>query len=254
MPKRLITSAALFALLAVLSLATATDAIACKKCAKHNTAAEAKEAPKHNVAPEGFTALFNGKDIDGWVKKSGFCEYTVKDGIITGHTAKGSGNTFLTTAKEYGDFELKFDVLLHDNGLNSGVQIRSKVVKDADNEWGGRLGGPQCEIEAGPGQSGYIYGEATGKGWLSPEPKSKDKKVNSHEHFMNGEWNSYHIIAKGNNIKTFINGHPVADLTVTDDIQEKFAKGVIGLQVHSVKGDPKWSVSWRNIYIKELSE
>ena len=41
-------------------------------------------------------------------------------------------------------------------------------------------------------------------------------------------------------------------MTVTDDIQEQFAKGVIGLQVHSVKGDPKWSVSWRNIYIKEL--
>ena len=251
MTKRLITAAALFAMLAVLSVVTATDAIACKMCAKHNTAAEAKEAP-HNVAPEGWTALFNGKDIAGWVKKSGFCEYTVADGIITGHTAKGSGNTFLTTPNEYGDFELKFDVLLHDNGLNSGVQIRSKVVKNPDNEWGGRLGGPQVEIEAGPGQSGFIYGEATGKGWLSPEPKSKDKAVKQHEHFKNGEWNNYHIIAKGNNIKTFINGHAVADLTVTDDIQKEFAKGVIGLQVHSVRGDPKWSVSWRNIYIKEL--
>lgn len=249
MLQRLTLTAALVAVLALLSIHTATDANACKKCAAHNTSTEAKPGP-HNTAPEGWTALFNGKDIDGWVKKSGFCEYTVADGMITGHTAKGSGNTFLCTPSEFGDFELKFDVLLHDGGLNSGVQIRSQVVKE--NKWGGRLGGPQVEIEKGPGQSGYIYGEATGKGWLSPEPKSKDKAVNSHQHFVNGEWNSYHIIAKGNNIKTFINGHAVADLTVTDDIQEKFAKGVIGLQVHSVKGDPKWKVSWRNIYIKEL--
>ncbi|MCG8400481.1 MAG: DUF1080 domain-containing protein, partial [Firmicutes bacterium] len=159
---------------------------------------------------------------------------------------------FLCTPNEYGDFELKFDVLLHDNGLNSGVQIRSKVVKDHNNKWGGRIGGPQVEIEKDPGQSGFIYGEATGKGWLSPEPKSKDKKVNSHDHFKNGEWNTYHIIAKGNNIKTFINGHAVADLTLPDDIADQFSKGVIGLQVHSVRGDPNWKVSWRNIYIKEL--
>ena len=251
MAKRLITLTALFAILALLSLHTATDASACDKCAKHNASnkTQAKEAP-HNVAPEGFTALFNGKDIDGWIVKSGKCTYEVKDGIITGTTVKGSPNTFLTTSKEYGDFELKFDVLLHDKGLNSGCQIRSQIVKD--DKWGGRLGGPQCEIEAGPGQSGYIYGEATGKGWLSPEPKSKDKAVNSHQYFVNGEWNQYHIIAKGNNIKTFINGHAVADLDLPGDIAEKFSKGVLGLQVHAVGGDPKWRVSWRNIYIKEL--
>ena len=251
MLRNLTIPAALVAVLALFSIHTATSANACKKCAAHNTSTEAKEAP-HNVAPEGWATLFNGKDIDGWIVKSGYCTYEVKDGMITGTTAKGSGNTFLCTPNEYGDFELKFDVLLHDNGLNSGVQIRSKVVKDHNNKWGGRIGGPQVEIEKDPGQSGFIYGEATGKGWLSPEPKSKDKKVNSHDHFKNGEWNTYHIIAKGNNIKTFINGHAVADLTLPDDIADQFSKGVIGLQVHSVRGDPNWKVSWRNIYIKEL--
>ena len=249
MLRHLTIPAVLVAVLALFSIHT-TTASACKKCAKHNTSTEAKETP-HNVAPEGWTALFNGKDIDGWVVKSGYCTYEVKDGMITGTTAKGSGNTFLTTPKEYGDFELKFDVLLHDNGLNSGVQIRSKAKGDL-NKYGGRITGPQAEIEASPGQSGFIYGEATGKGWLSPEPKSKDKKVNSHDHFKNGQWNSYHIIAKGNNIKTFINGHAIADLTLPDDIAEQFSRGVIGLQVHSVRGDPNWKVSWRNIYIKEL--
>ena len=46
--------------------------------------------------------------------------------------------------------------------------------------------------------------------------------------------------------------YAVEDLELKKDYYEQFKQGVIGLQVHSVKGDPKWSVSWRNIYIKEL--
>ena len=233
---------AFFVLLAVITFVMPDLAIACDKCAKHNAA---KTAPI-NTAPEGWTALFNGKDIDGWVKKSGKATYEVKDGIITGTTVKGSPNTFLCTPKEYGDFELKFEVLLHDNQLNSGVQLRSKVVKE--DKFGGRIGGPQCEIEKGPGQSGLIYGEASG-GWQSAKEKTKAQ----HKQFKNGEWNQYHIICKGNNIKTFINGEAVEDLTLKDAYHEKFKQGVIGLQVHSVGGDPKWKVSWRNIYIKELN-
>ena len=252
MSRRYLLPAALVAMLATLSIATATTASACKKCATHNTStqAAAKEAP-HNVAPEGFTALFNGKDLKGWHIKSGEATYDVKDGIITGTTVKGSPNTFLCSDNEYGDFELTFDVLLHDNQLNSGCQVRSQLIGNKE-KFGGRLSGPQCEIEASSGQAGYIYGEALSTGWLSPEPKSKDKAVNSHAHFKNGQWNKFRIVAKGNNIKTFINGEPIADLKIVDDIQEKYSQGVIGLQVHSVGGDPKWSVSWRNIYIKEL--
>eukprot|EP00752_Nemacystus_decipiens_P013540 g11998.t1 len=249
MAKRLITSTALLALLGTVSFFNATTAHACKSCEACKAQAvttEAEEAPKHNVAPEGWTALFNGKDIDGWVRKSGYCEYTVQDGIITGQTAKGSGNTFLCTPNEYADFELQFDVLLHDAGLNSGVQVRSKIIKDHDNKWGGRIGGPQVEI-ASTGRSGYIYGEASTRRWMTPGAKEK-----SHEHFITGEWNTYHVIAKGNAITTKINGHEIATTVLPDDFQKQFSKGVIGLQVHSVRGDPKWKVSWRNIYIKKL--
>lgn len=246
MAKRTLITTALVAVLAILSIQTATDANACKKCDKHNPKTEAKEAPKHNVAPEGWTALFNGKDIDGWVVKSGFCTYEVKDGMITGTTAKGSGNTFLTTPNEYGDFELKFDTYLHDGGLNSGVQIRSKVMKD--NDHGGRIGGPQVEI-ASNGNSGFIYGEFSTRKWMTENVKEK-----KHKHFKVGQWNTYHVVAKGNTITTKINGHEIATTVLPDDFQEQFAKGVIGLQVHSVKGDPNWKVSWRNIYIKELGE
>ena len=115
-----------------------------------------------------------------------------------------------------------------------------------DDKWGGRIGGPQVEI-ASNGNSGFIYGEASTRRWMTENVKELN-----HKHFKVGQWNTYHIIAKGNTITTTINGHEIATTVLPDDFQKEFAKGVIGLQVHSVKGDPNWKVSWRNIYIKEL--
>lgn len=198
---------------------------------------------------DGWTSLFDGKSIEGWEIKSGFATYEVKDGAIHGTTAEGSKNTFLCSAKEYGDFELEFEVKVHDS-LNSGCQIRSALKDvDAENSYGGRVNGPQVEIESSPGQAGYIYGEATGLGWLSPEPKDKS---HSHKHMKNGEWNHFRIVAKGPRIQTWINGEAVADLT-HEEIYKTHPKGLIGLQVHGIgkKAGP-FDVAWRNLKIKEL--
>ena len=112
--------------------------------------------------------------------------------------------------------------------------------------------GPQVEIEAGPGQAGFIYGEATGRGWLSPEPESKDKAVNEHNHFKNGQWNKYRVVAKGANIKVWINGEMIADLT-DEEIYKTHPKGMIGLQVHGIgKQAGPFEVRWRNLKIKTL--
>ena len=70
--------------------------------------------------------LFDGKTLDGWIQKNGTAKYKVVDGTIHGTTNEGSPNSFLCSAKEYGNFELEFEVKVHDS-LNSGVQIRSKT-------------------------------------------------------------------------------------------------------------------------------
>ncbi|MEM6468212.1 MAG: DUF1080 domain-containing protein [Planctomycetota bacterium] len=205
-------------------------------------------AAPNGFADEGWMPLFDGKSIGGWEIKSGFATYEIEDGAILGKTATGSPNTFLCTPDEYGDFELEFEVKV-DQGLNSGVQIRSKL-KEAPH--GGRVFGPQVEIETGPGQAGFIYGEATGRGWLSPEPKSKDKAVNQHDIFKNDDWNKYRIVAKGANIKVWINGEMIADLTDKETF-ETHPKGVIGLQVHGIKKDAgPFEVRWRNLKLKSL--
>jgi len=189
------------------------------------------------VADEGeWQCLFDGKTLDGWEQHGGKAVYKVEDGAIVGHSVPNTQNSFMCTKKRFGDFELMFEVMC-DDALNSGVQIRSNI-KENDRVWG-----PQVEIEKGPGEAGYIYGEATGRGWLSQD-RSKNQDA-----FKNGEWNQYRVLAQGNNIKTWVNDLPIADLT--DDESSK--EGIIGLQVHGVgkREDPLY-VRWRNIKIREL--
>ncbi len=189
------------------------------------------------AAEDGFVALFDGKSLDGWVQHNGLATYRVEDGTIVGRTAKNSPNSFLCTKKVYCDFELRFEVQV-DKGLNSGVQIRSRSSKDYNNQ---RVHGPQVEIESAPGESGYIYSEATGRGWLSPNQDIKDA-------YKNDQWNQYRVLAVGPRIQVWINDRPVGDLT--DEASSRC--GFIGLQVHGVGAKGPFEVRWRNIKIKDL--
>ncbi|MCG3196049.1 MAG: hypothetical protein GHCLOJNM_00520 [bacterium] len=193
----------------------------------------------------GWTDLFNGKNLDGWTQRNGTATYRVEGDSIVGKTTEGSPNSFLCTDKLYGDFELKFQVKV-DNALNSGVQIRSQSEGGTPE---GRVNGPQVEIEASGengAEAGYIYGEAAG-GWMTPESKLKP-----HKHFKDGEWNDYRVLAVGPNIKVWINGAQISDLTH----EEKFKshpKGFIGLQVHGIgKGTGPYEVAWRSLKIREI--
>ncbi len=189
---------------------------------------------------EGWTALFDGKTLDGWAVKSGFATYTVEAGAIVGTTATNSPNTFLTSKKAYGDFEMTVDVLLDDGGLNSGLQIRSALKGD---KYGGRLTGPQVEIC--PGVAGYIYGEATKYGWLSQERKP-------HTLFPLKRWVTFRVRAVGPRLETWVGGEKVADLTLRNELAADHAEGRFGLQVHGVGARGPFTVRWKNIYLKPL--
>ena len=201
-----------------------------------------------NVAPccgsDEWQSLFDGETLNGWTQNNGTATYEVRDGVIVGRSVLKSPNSFLCTNKIYGDFELEFEVKC--GAINSGVQIRSLQNDDIAK---GHVQGPQVEIEHSPGQSGYIYGEAY-SGWRSPEPQSKDPKVNAHSVFKNDSWNHYRIVAKGSRIQTTLNGEQIADLDDPESFQQ-FPRGLIGLQVHSHKvADVE--IEWRNIRIREI--
>lgn len=189
--------------------------------------------------------LFDGKTLAGWTQNNGTAKYEVVDGTIVGTTAEGSPNSFLSTEKLYGDFELEFEVKV-DNALNSGVMLRSQTK---DGKPDGRVNGPQVEIEASGekgAEAGYIYGEAIG-GWMTPK-----ERLIPHKKFKDGEWNHYKIVAKGPRIQVWINGEAVEDLT-DEKVYASHPKGFISLQVHSIKkGTGPYSVAWKNITLKEL--
>jgi 3-keto-disaccharide hydrolase len=193
---------------------------------------------------EGWVKLFNGKDLTGWEQRNGTATYRVEDGAVVGKTSEGSPNSFLCTKKEYGDFELRFEVKLGDGRLNSGVQIRSKSKGDTKD---GRVHGPQVEIST-DGMAGFIDGEALPTGWLSTDKERNNPRARAA--FKKGEWNRYHVKAQGKSIKTWVNGVPCADLV---DERSGMKSGFIGLQVHGIgKGEGPYEVRWRNIAIKEL--
>lgn len=191
-----------------------------------------------DVNANDWTPMIVGAALSGWTQKNGTATFRFDEGVIIGKTAVGSPNSFLCTDKTYQDFELTFEVLL-DEGLNSGVQIRSHSKPDFKN---GRVHGPQVEIENAPGQAGYIYSEGTVRGWISTEQPVDDA-------FNNGQWNRYVVRARGESIQTWVNGVPVADLIDPESNQA----GFIGLQVHSIKKDVgPFEVRWRDLRIREL--
>jgi hypothetical protein len=192
------------------------------------------------AAQEGFSPLFDGKTLAGFDRHNGTASYAVEDGQIVGRTSEGSPNSFLCTQKEYGNFELTFEVKVDDE-LNSGVQIRSSVCEKQQ----GRVHGPQVEI-ATNGTAGFIYGEALDTGWLSEDRGDRAAQAA----FKKGEWNKYRVVAEGNHIRTWVNDVPVADLR---DEKSGMAEGFIALQVHGIgRGEGPYEVRWRNLMIKEL--
>jgi len=207
-----------------------------------------------NAADKGkakkWVSLFDGKKIEGFETKGGFATYRVEDGCIVGKTADGSKNTFLSTKKDYADFELELEVKC-DPELNSGIQIRSHVYKKDTPQASkparvrekGEVYGYQCEIARGDrGTSGNFWDEGRWTKWhaeLSDDAKAA---------FKTGEWNKYRIRAKGNRIQSWVNGVKCADFRDGMD-----ATGFIGLQVHGIKkGTGPYEVRWRNLRIREL--
>lgn len=194
---------------------------------------------------EGFVSLFNGQDLTGWTVNGGYATYAVEDGCIIGTCAPDKPmNTFLCTDKEYGNFILKFQVKFLENG-NSGCQFRSHTRPENGRN---RVFGYQCEIEPTGSLCGHIYDEGRRghtKGYVWFDTFTPQERLDASKADWNvGDWNDVEIQAVGPSIKTWINGHLVADIMDTYDMT-----GFIGLQVHAGKA---CKVAWKNIRIKDL--
>ena len=216
--------------------------------------------------PEGMTRIFSGKDLEGWDGDPRL--WSVKDGVLRGETTpenKASGNTFIIwkggTLKDF-DLRLSFRVSLSNN---SGIQYRSKHITDnPKNKWIVR--GYQAEVRSendGRNVGGFIYDEGGKRGrmvlpgqkvvWENGKSNTVGQvgDVEAYKKSIKPEgWNDYVIIARGNHIRHFINGHPVIDFT-DNDPQLALKEGVLALQLHA--GAPMW-VEFKDIRLKHLGD
>lgn len=185
--------------------------------------------------------LFDGKTLNGWKVVAGKAPFKVEDGTIVGTMTSNTPNTFLITEKEYGDFILELDVKLEGLETNSGVQTRSHF-NPAGNKGAGQVYGRQMEIDpTSRAWTGGIYDEAR-RLWLYPlELNTLAKSAYKPEVF-----NHYRIEAIGNEMKTWVNGIPVAYLIDTLD-----RSGFIALQVHGIGS--KNHLEGKKVYFKNIN-
>jgi len=184
------------------------------------------KATKDNTPPEGFTALFNGKDLTNWKADDKAKEHwKVVDGVIV---YDGKNNN-LKTEKNYRNFILHVDWKIGPKG-DSGIYLRGR---------------PQIQIWDNPEGSGGVWNDIDPKtGKRNMPTKVMDKKV--------GEWNHFEItLEKGDLVTVVLNGEKIVDkfLMKGADKDKGLPKtGPIELQHH---GDPLW---FKNIYVKELPD
>ncbi len=205
----------------------------------------------------GFTAIFDGTSLKGWDGDPAF--WRVENGAIVGETTAEKplkANTFLIwRGGQPKDFELKIEYRL--SATNSGIQYRSVEVPD-QGKW--VLKGYQADLDFENRWTGQLY-EERGRMFLALRGQAtqviegqKARVIGSLESadalkalVKNGDWNQFHIIARGGTLVHILNGHVTA-LVVDDDAKGRALGGLIGFQIHT---GPPMKVEYRNIYLKQ---
>jgi len=195
---------------------------------------------------KGFKALFNGRDLQGWVygtrngreNKAGR-GYQVENGILYS-TPEDGGNLF--TEREYGDFVFRFEFKLTPNA-NNGIGIRAPLEGDAAYQ------GMEIQVLDDSGSQYTSLRPAQYHGSIYdvvPATRGHLKPV--------GEWNSEEITARGRRITVILNGAKIVESNLDDVKDEAVLKkhpglarksGHIGFLGHGAR------VEFRNIRIRE---
>jgi hypothetical protein len=238
-----------------------------------------------NTPPEGFTALFNGKDLSGWYgwgtkdptelwnmtpeQKAEYKKKSVEGGLPVGKQGPDHVNAhwkvdngelvndgkglYLTTDKDYGDFELWVEYKALPDG-DSGIYLRGIPQVQI---WDATKGDPR-----GLGQdkgSGGLWNNSKGAPGKDPS-KKMDKPF--------GEWNQFKIRMIGERVTIVFNGETVVDNAV---LENYFANKKAGYTAYTpaakkteadaakAKTEEKAplqthgsEIRWRNVFIREI--
>jgi hypothetical protein len=208
--------------------------------------------------PEGFRAIFNGKDLSGWhgwnphlsAKLEGEKQeanlsqqreefprhWTVENGELVNN---GTG-PYATSDEEFGDIELliEYKTVPH---ADSGIYLRgSPQVQIWDKNQVFDPKNPDRKPHLG---SGGLFNN-------KPNTPGRDPLVVADKPF--GEWNGFRIRQIGARTWVWLNDQLVVDGNVMENYWDRAkplpAKGPIMLQTHGGE------IRWRNLFVHEIGQ
>ena len=186
---------------------------------------------------EGWTAIFDGKTLEGWKSNEPVEGFKVEDGVIVGF----GGRNHLYYMETLKNFELKIDVNINNDG-NSGLYVKAQWQEGV---W--PTSGYELQINSShrdPQKTGSLYNIV---------------KIHEAPH-KDDEWFTYHVICRNNEMAVYINGkhlytyvdqrqgEPV--IPITEHNKRVAQSGHIALQQHHDGS----VVKFRNIYVKKLAD
>ena len=214
------------------------------------------QSPQAGTPPEGFTALFNEKNLSGWwglktedpvkwkalsadklaEKKAASLKDIAQHWSVDGEELVNDGHgLYLSTQKDYGDFEFLVDYKTVPKA-DSGIYLR---------------GIPQVQIWDSTEEAKFNIGANKGSGGLWNNSKGapgKDPLVLADKPF--GQWNSFRIIMVGERVSVWLNGKLLVDHARMENYFNRKGQiprtGPIQLQTHGGE------IRWRNVFIREI--
>ena len=214
------------------------------------------QSPQAGTPPEGFTALFNEKNLSGWwglstedpvkwkafsadklaEKKAASLNDIAQHWSVDGEELVNDGHgLYLSTQKNYGDFEFLVDYKTVPKA-DSGIYLR---------------GIPQVQIWDSTEEAKFNIGANKGSGGLWNNSKGapgKDPLVLADKPF--GQWNSFRIIMVGERVSVWLNGEMIVDHARMENYFNRKGQiprtGPIQLQTHGGE------IRWRNVFIREI--
>ena len=226
---------------AVMFIAVVANAILC-----------AEESTRElNIPPEGFTALFNGKDLTGWRVNPKVTEmWSIEDGVLKAHGLLEQWGADLVTVREYQDYVLMADFrmpALSDSGIHFRNLAPAMLGKMGDAE--------QFNIHPKGGmghlESFRFVPESMG---LTEDQLPKVKHVDPEI----GVWHTVKLTVVGKTVTAELNGDVILDHFEYPEGILSADPNPIRFQKHSFTRGAKpgernpCPIEFRNIFIKEI--
>ena len=209
-----------------------------------------------DTTPEGFRALFNGKDLSGWhglnphqgAKLTGEkkaadlakqrADFPLHWRVENGELVNAGTGPYATTDEEFGDIELRIEYKTVAKA-DSGIYLRGQPqvqIWDLNQVFDPKK--PDRKPHLG---SGGLFNN-------TPGTPGRDPLVIADKPF--GEWNTFRIVQKGDVTTVWLNTKLVVDHAKMENFWDRAqplpSKGPIMLQTHGGE------IRWRNLFVKTL--